>query len=96
MGWLAGKGKEVAVWIGLGLAFILLSYGGYTFFKLIRDVPGNAVDLVASRAAKGEVIALEAAERSIQYKAGVFAAMAFFSITAFLRLGLSLRRGGTA
>jgi hypothetical protein len=96
MGWLAGKGKEVAVWIGVGLAFILLSYGGYTFFKLIRDVPGNAADLVASRAAKGEVIALEAAERSIQYKAGVFAAMAFFSITAFLRLGLSLRRGGTA
>lgn len=49
MAWLTGKGKEWAAWVGLVLAFVLLAYGGQTLFKLVRDVPGQAILAVSAR-----------------------------------------------
>ncbi|HEX2749111.1 MAG TPA: hypothetical protein VHM91_13985 [Verrucomicrobiales bacterium] len=94
---LAGKGKGNAVWAALGLAFILLSYGGFTFFKLVRDIPGNATEMINKRAAdKKEDLKREDAERAITYKAGVFGVMALFSLSAFVRLGTAVRNEKTA
>jgi hypothetical protein len=86
MGLLAGKGKGFAVWVGLALAFLFLSYGGFKFFNLIRDVSGNAAPVVTERK-----ISQEDAERTVIYKAGVFGAAALFSLIAFLRLGTGVR-----
>ena len=98
MGVLAGRGKGMAVWVGLGLAFMLLTYGGFTFFKLVRDIPGNAAEAITKRAAgpKGEVLTMDAAERAVAYKAGVFGVMALFSLSAFVRLGTAVRHEKTA
>ena len=90
------KGMGMAAWAGLLLAFLLLAYGGKTVFSLLRDIDGNAAQLVIDRAKKSEVITPEAAQRTIVYKAGIFAAMTAFSLNAFLRLGLALRRGKEA
>lgn len=90
-GLLTGKGKEWAAWAGLALAFLLLAYGGKTLFTIVRDVSGQAADVIQKRG-----ISQEAAERTVYYKAAIFGALFVFSISAFLRLGLSLRRGGTA
>lgn len=91
LGWLTGKGKEWAAWAGLAVAFLLLAYGGKTCFALLRDVTGNASKVAAERS-----ISMEAAERVVYYKAGIFGVMAVFSISAFLRLGLALRRAKAA
>ena len=91
MAWLTGKRMEWAAWVGLVLAFVLLAYGGQTLFKLVRDVTGEALKVAADRG-----INKEAAERVVLYKAGIFGAMAIFSLGTFMRLGLALRRGKTA
>jgi len=91
LGILTGKGKAMAAWVGLALAFLLLSYGGMTLFKTLRDVSGAAVEVAADRG-----ITQQAAERAVLYKAGIFGAMAVFSLSAFMRLGLSLRNDKTA
>jgi hypothetical protein len=90
-GWLTGKRKEWAAWAGLALSFILLAYGGSTLFSTVRDVSGLAAKVAVERG-----IDQAAAERTILYKAAIFGAMFVFSVSAFLRLGFSLRRGGTA
>lgn len=91
MAWLTGKGNELAAWVGLGLAFLLLAYGGWTLFTLLRDVPGQALKVATDRG-----IEPEDAERVVLYKAGIFGVMAIFSLGTFLRLGVALRRGKTA
>lgn len=96
MAWLVGKGRQGAAWVGLALAFLLFAYGGKTLFALLRDVSGNVDQLVVERAKKGDILTTEAAHRTILYKAGIFGAMAIFSLSAFLRLGLALARGKSA
>ena len=91
MAWLTGKGNEWAAWVGLVLAFLLLAFGGKTLFTIVRDVGGQALKVAMERG-----IDPEDAERVVLYKAGIFGVMAIFSLSAFLRLGLALRRGQTA
>lgn len=91
MAWLTGKGNEWAAWVGLVLAFLLLAFGGKTLFTIVRDVGGQALKVATDRG-----IAPEDAERVVLYKAGIFGAMAIFSLSAFVRLGLSLRHGKSA
>ena len=96
LGYLAGKGKELAAWTGLALSFMLLSYGGYKFFSLLRDVDHNAIELLLERAKGGEILTEQAARSTILYKAGIFGTLFVFSMGTFLRLGTSLRRGKSA
>jgi hypothetical protein len=94
MAWLTGKGMEGAAWVGLALAFLLVSYGSWTLFKLLRDVDGNAQEVLIKRAA--EQLTIEDARRVVLYKAGIFGAMVIFSLSALLRLATPLRRSKTA
>ncbi len=96
MGFQVARGKSVAAWVGLTIAFLLLSYGGFTAFKLLRDVDGNAWKLVGDRLKEGVVLIPQDAERAILYKAGIFGFMAIFSLSAFIRLGAILRNDRTA
>lgn len=91
LGILTGKGKSAAAWVGLALAFLLLSYGGMKTFQTLRSLAEEGVKLAASRG-----ITQEAAERSLLYKSWIFGAMALFSLNAFMRLGMSLRSDKTA
>jgi hypothetical protein len=91
LAYFTGKGKEGAAWAGLALAFLLLSYGGYTLFTTVRDISG-AADVVQEK----RNITHEAAERVVIYKACIFGAMTIFALNAFLRLGVSLRQPKTA
>ena len=92
LAWLTGKGKELAAWAGLLLAFVLFAYGAFKLFTMVRDLDGQAAEVMKLRTELAE----DAARRVVLYKAGIFGALAIFSISAFLRLGLSLRHEKSA
>jgi hypothetical protein len=95
-GVLTGKSKEWAAWAGLILAFLLLSFGGYKVFDMLRNIDAHTVDLIKKRAEEGLTLTDEAARKAIYYRAGIFGALFAFSLHAFLKLGTALRAGKTA
>jgi hypothetical protein len=87
LGVLVAKGQPWAQWAGVALAFLLLSFGGMQVFKIGRDIEKPAAEMAVKRG-----ITQEAAERAMIYRVGIFGAMTLFSLQAFMRVGLALRR----